>query len=101
MRHIPLGLGERQRGGGAGGGGLQEGELGLRSRGEGRRRRNEARRGRRRRWSVGVGPSGVDGVVVGGYLECEEAECEGDKQGEAEKCGGEGEAGEMGDGVAN
>ena len=71
---------------------------GVRSRGEGRRRRNEARRGRRRRGAVGVGG---DGVVVGGYLGCEEAECEGDKQEEAEKCGGEGEAGEMGDGVAD
>ena len=44
---------------------------------------------------------GINGVVVGGYLECEEAECEGDEQEEAEKCGGEVEAGEMGDGVAN
>ena len=50
---------------------------------------------------TGVGILGVDGVAVGRDLECEEVECEGDEQEEAEKCGGEGEAGEMGDGVAN
>ena len=44
---------------------------------------------------------GVDVVAVGRDLECEEVECEGDEQEEAEKCGGEGEAGGMGDGVAN
>ena len=44
---------------------------------------------------------GVDGVAVGRDLECEEAECEGDEQEEVEKCGGEGEAGGIGDGVAN
>ena len=82
---------------------------GVRSRGEGRRRRNEARRESRRRgqevWAVGVGSGGghvgVDGVAVGCDLECEEVEYEGDEQEEAEKCGGEGEAGGMGDGVAN
>ena len=83
---------------------------GVRSRGESRRRSNEARRERRRRGdraggAVGIGggggPSGADGVVVGGYLECEEAECEGDEQEEDEKCGGECESGGMGDGVAN
>ena len=85
---------------------------GVRSRGEGRRRRNEARRGRRRRgtgegggWRgggwAGNRSSWIDGAAVGGYLECEEAECEGNVQEVAEKCGGEGEAGEMGDGVVN
>ena len=49
----------------------------------------------------GGGNFGVDGVAVGRDLECEEVECEGDEQEEAEKCGGEREAGEMGDGVAN
>ena len=81
---------------------------GVRSRGEGRRKRNEARRERRRRGdrrggAVGGGGwyFGVDGVAVGRDLECKEVECEGDEKEEAEKCGGEGEAGEMGDGVAN
>ena len=46
-------------------------------------------------------PSGIDLVVGGGYLECEEAECEGDEQEDAEKSGGEGEAGEMEECVAN
>ena len=49
----------------------------------------------------GGGYFGVDGVAVGRDLECEEVECEGDEQEETEKCGGEGEAGGMGDGVAN
>ena len=49
----------------------------------------------------GGGYFGVDGVAVGRDLECEEVECEGGEQEEAEKCGGEGEAGGMGDGVAN
>ena len=49
----------------------------------------------------GGGNSGVDGVAVGRDLECEEVECEGNEQEEAEKCGGKGEAGKMGDGVAN
>ena len=49
----------------------------------------------------GGGYFGVDGVAVGRGLECEEAECEGDEQEKVEKCGGEGEAGGMGDGVAN
>ena len=44
---------------------------------------------------------GVDGVAVGRDLECEEVECEGDEQEEAEKCGGKGKAGGMGDGIAN
>ena len=48
-----------------------------------------------------TGNFGVDGVANGRDLECEEVECEGNEQKEAEKCGGEGEAGEMGDGVAN
>ena len=53
-------------------------------------------------WGWGRGGNfGVDGVAVGSYLECEEVECEGNEQEEAEKCGGEGEAGKMGDGVAN
>ena len=78
---------------------------GVRSRGEGRRRRNEARRERRRRGGRrggafgggdGGGNFGVDGVAVGSYLECE-----GNEQEEAEKCGGKGEAGKMGDGVAD
>ena len=47
------------------------------------------------------GSFGVDGVAVGRDLECKEVECEGNEQEEAEKCGGEGEAGDMGDGVAN
>ena len=83
---------------------------GVRSRGEGRRRRNEARRERRRRGGsrgerlgvgTGVGILGIDGVAVGRDLECEEVECEGNEQEEAEKRGGKGEAGKMGDGVAD
>ena len=49
----------------------------------------------------GGGNLGVDGVAVGRDLECEEVECEGDEQEEAEKCGREGEAGKMRYGVAN
>ena len=49
----------------------------------------------------GGGYFGVDGVTVGRDLECKEVECEGDEQEEAEKCGGEGEAGEMRDSVTN
>ena len=53
----------------------------------GRRRRNETRgeeggggTGEGSGWDWGWGgPSGVEGVVVGGYLKCEEAECEGDE----------------------
>ena len=67
--------------------------------------RGEGGEGGTGEWAVGIGggggPSWADGVVVGCYLECEEAECEGDEQEEVEKCGGEGEAGGMGDGVAN
>ena len=44
---------------------------------------------------TGVWSFGVDGIAVGRDLECKEVECEGDEQEEAEKCGGEGEAGEM------
>ena len=39
----------------------------------------------------GGGNFGVDGVAVGRDMECEEVECEGNEQEEAEKCGGEGE----------
>ena len=83
---------------------------GVRSRGEGRRRRNEARDGEEEERGQeggafgggdGGGSSGVDGVAVGSYLECEEVECEGNEQEEAEKCGGKCEAGKMGDGAAN
>ena len=52
-------------------------------------------------WGRGGVYFGVDGVAVGCDMECEKVECEGDEQEEAEKCGGEGEAGGMGDGVAN
>ena len=50
---------------------------------------------------TGVGSLGLMAFAVGSYLECEEAECEINKQEEAEECGGKGEAGKMGDGVAN
>ena len=49
----------------------------------------------------GGGNSGVDGVALGRDLECEEVDCEGNEQEEAEKCGGKGEAGKMRDGVTN
>ena len=52
-------------------------------------------------WGRGVGILGVDGVAVGRDLECEEVECEGNEQEEAEKCGGKGDAGKMGDGVVD
>ena len=56
--------------------------------------------GRGERLGVGRGGYfGVDGVALGRDLECDEVECEGDEQ-KAEKCGGEGEAGGMGDGAA-
>ena len=73
----------------------QEGELGLGGRAEGEMRLGEGT-------GEGGGENGgIDGVVVGGDMECEEAECEGNEQEEAEKCGREGEAGEMGDGVVD
>ena len=84
--------------------GLQEGELGVGGRVEEGEMRlgGEGGGGGQRRGAGAIGGGGGPyGVVVGGYLECEEAECEGDEQEDAEMCGGEGEAGEMGDGVAN
>ena len=84
--------------------GLQEGELEVGGRAEGGGMRlggEEGRGGIEGGGAVGGcgnRSSGIDGTVIGGYLECEEAEYEGDEQEEAEKCGGEGEAGEMGDG---
>ena len=79
--------------------GLREGELGV----GGMVEEGEMRLGGKGGGAVGVGGGyfGADGVAVGCDLECEEVECEGDEQEEAEKCGEEGEAGGMGDGVAN
>ena len=68
-----------------------------------RQRRNRelvARRGARGGRRRSGGCFGVDGVAVGRDLKCEEVECQGDEQEESEKCGGEDEAGGMGDGVA-
>ena len=67
--------------------GLQDGELGVGGRAEGggmRLEGEEGGRGKGRR-AVGEGwggnrSSGIDGAVVGGYLECVEAECEGNEQ---------------------
>ena len=59
------------------------------------------RLGGKGRGGGGGGNSGVDGVALGRDLECEEVDCEGNDQEEAEKCGGKGEAGKIGDGVTN